>query len=180
MREKTIYKPSIYICSSNNHDRFALGHIGKKTLFVIGVNPSTASDISPDNTMTKTHRHSEILGFDGYVMFNLSSQRSTKPVHLDERSDRFSAIENIGVIRSILKRQQNIHMLAAWGETIMNRPYLFDNLKEICNQLKPLKVSWYHLGPLTRTGHPRHLSRTAYSLRLIPFHIEGYIERWRN
>ena len=51
------YKIDVYEIDENNLNRFALGRLSRKTLFVFGVNPSTADDKSPDRTIRK------VMGF---------------------------------------------------------------------------------------------------------------------
>lgn len=42
------YKIDIYEKDKDNLFRFALGSLSERTLFVFGVNPSTANDQTPD------------------------------------------------------------------------------------------------------------------------------------
>ncbi|MBT8287329.1 MAG: DUF1643 domain-containing protein [Bacteroidia bacterium] len=171
------YNPSIYIASSSNICRYALGVEGNNPLIVIGVNPSTADDKIPDRTMTKVMNHARILGFDGFIMFNLYPQRATCPDDLQEKPNMKFIEKNTEVIKLVFRKYAGKTILAAWGQTIMMRPYLIDCLKEIEDILSPFEPKWGHLGTLTLNGHPRHPSRTSYACRLIEFNIHRYIKK---
>ena len=45
------YKIDIYEKDKDNLFRFALGSLSERTLFVFGINPSTANDQTPDMTI---------------------------------------------------------------------------------------------------------------------------------
>ena len=51
------YEIKIYLKDEENLNRFVLGNINKKPLFVIGLNPSTADENKPDPSF----RH--LMGF---------------------------------------------------------------------------------------------------------------------
>lgn len=48
-------------------------------LIIIALNPSTADEKLPDDTMKRVVPYMEINGFDGFVMLNLYPLRSTNP-----------------------------------------------------------------------------------------------------
>ncbi len=169
------YSPTIYIRNPDNSHRFALGIEGDKPLLVFGLNPSTASDTSPDRTMSKVMNHATLLGFNGFFMLNLYPQRATYPENLDREIDLESSDKNTAVILELAERFRPEFILAAWGQTILVRPYLIKCLHDIYSILPNLKNNWYSLGSLTKNGHPRHPSRTAYSCKLKPFDIETYL-----
>ena len=53
----------IYDHDHQNHYRYALGNTGKKTLFVFGVNPSTATDKISDPTIRNVKIFSKYFKF---------------------------------------------------------------------------------------------------------------------
>ena len=57
--------------------RFTLEQAGKKMLFVIGLNPSTADESRPDRTVNRIRGFAQGGGYDGFAVFNLSAERST-------------------------------------------------------------------------------------------------------
>ena len=63
-------------------NRFALVQEGQRTLFVIGLNPSTADSLTPDPTMKAVLRIAEYNHFDGFIMINLYPLRATEPSDL--------------------------------------------------------------------------------------------------
>ena len=71
----------------DNKTRYALIQEGQKTIFVIGLNPSTANESSPDPTMQFTMRIAEYNGYDGFIMLNLYPLRATKPKDLPKDID---------------------------------------------------------------------------------------------
>ena len=58
-----IYNPDIYHRNTNNSCRYALGISGKNPLFVVGLNPSTADDQKPDQTIKKVMGFAQRNGF---------------------------------------------------------------------------------------------------------------------
>ena len=66
----------------NKTERYALIQEGKRDIFIIGLNPSTADETKPDPTMRRTMQIAEFNGYDGFIMLNLYPQRSTKPKDL--------------------------------------------------------------------------------------------------
>lgn len=165
-----IYEPT----ATDPNFRFALGTEGSKTLFVIGLNPSTANDKEPDQTMRKVMGLACRYGCDSFIMFNLYSQRTTTPNNLHTSLDEKLHNENISQILTLLNKYNDISILAAWGETIKKRKYFKKCLSDIYNKTKNKKITWLKIGELTLSGHPRHPSRGAY-LKLTKLDIEKYL-----
>ena len=166
----TIYTPA----KTNKEFRFLLGNPGKKPLFVIGLNPSTADDKIPDHTLRKVMGYSDRNGFDSFVMMNLYAQRTPYPEELhDQVNDQLHA-ENVFHILSTLKEHNDISILAAWGETISERTFLKSCLADVFKKTQNKNITWLKIGNLTKTGHPRHPSRGAYQ-DLTKFDIQEYL-----
>jgi hypothetical protein len=85
----------IYEKNDDNSSRFLLGKSGKKKLFVIGLNPSTATDIKPDATITRVNKVAIQNGFDGFLMLNLYPLRATYPTDLPTLADVKLVQENV-------------------------------------------------------------------------------------
>ena len=64
------YDIKIYSNGPDNKSRFTLGTTGKNPLCVIGLNPSTADETTPDLTIKKVMIFAEQSGFDSFIMFN--------------------------------------------------------------------------------------------------------------
>jgi hypothetical protein len=164
----------VYETNSDNTARFALGDYETTPLVIFGVNCSTATDEKLDTTVTKVKRFSEIKGFDGWLMFNLYPQRATKPedMHLSMRIEWHQ--KNLAVIEKYLSQIKKSTIWAAWGQTIEAREYLQNCLADIVRTAAKFEPRWVHAGELTKSGHPRHPSRMAYSAKLFDFNVEEY------
>lgn len=156
---KIIYHPTEI---GDNDNRFALYQIaGKRKLYIIGLNPSTANKDHGDPTMKKVLGFVRHNGFDGYVMLNVYPQRATNPDDLHLTCDVTLHQKNLTVIKDLLSKEQYAEVLFAFGDNITKRDYLIPCLKDIYEVLKP------HIGHLafpitlqigepTKKGNPRH------------------------
>ncbi len=168
------YEVDIY--EADNNYRYVLGKNGSNPLFVLGVNPSTATNVKPDTTITKIKNFSEQKGFDGWVTLNLYPQRTTKPSNLHQDLKRNLHEQNIKEIVEIISRYQNPTIWAAWGNIITIRPYLKECLIDIQDSINRFNPNWIQVGEFTKKGHPRHPSRLPYNTNKSDFDIEKYIE----
>jgi len=169
-------KFDIYEENKQENLRFVLGTKGEKPLFVIGLNPSTATDIKSDTTISKINEFAKRNNFDSFLMLNLYPLRTPFPKELKE-FDQNIHIQNINQIKIIIKNYNEINILAAWGNNIFIKDYLLNCLFEINESLNNLKINWLQIGTLTKEGHPRHPSRVGY-INLEKFEIENYIKKW--
>ena len=169
------YTISVYKSTDDNTSRFVLGTEGKKPLCVLGLNPSTADEFEPDYTMKKVMGFGRRNGYDSFIMFNLYPLRSTDPKKLSIKCDNDLTLKNRAHILATLKNLNDVSLLAAWGETILEREYLFQCLKDIFFDLDYLKITWVKIGNLTASGHPRHPSRATYNNPLTKFDISSYL-----
>ena len=78
----------LYQSNETDTARFILGKNGKRKLFVVGLNPSTANRYRSDTTVAKVETVTINNSFDGFVMVNLYPLRSTDPNRLPEVADR--------------------------------------------------------------------------------------------
>lgn len=164
----------IYIHSSDNTARFALGSPAAKTLVVFGVNPSTATDTKFDRTIHRVENYSRTHGFDGWLMLNLYPQRTTNPKNLHETCDPKLHAENIAVISKALGDAGKYTLCAAWGGLVEDRKYLAACLMEIAAALG--EKSWHSIGLPTKRGHPRHPLYVRGSTPLEIFEMETYLK----
>ena len=169
------YEIDIYKNNSENTLRFLLGKKGKKPLFVIGLNPSTADESKPDTTTTKIMRFADLNNYDSFILLNLYPQRTRYPEKLDTSINYEYHRKNLQIISSDIQKYSEINILCAWGEDIMIRDYLKKCLRDIIEILKNSNVNWWQIGDFTKSGHPRHPSRAAYKLGLKRTNIENYI-----
>ena len=164
----------------NDQNRFVLGCSGSPTLFVLGINPSTANKEKSDATITKVANFSKQIGFNGFVMLNIYPQRATNPDELHPKVDSKLVAQNEITICSIIPKTRHPQIWAAWGDSIRKRDYLWDTLfnlaKKLEEQFHPI---WKHCGTPTKLGHPRHPSRLAYKEKFFEFKINDYLDKKR-
>lgn len=156
--------------------RFLLGVKGNKPLYVIGVNPSTADDRKPDRTISKVRGFESRYGYNGFVMLNLYAQRTPYPHTLHNELDLNLHEENMKHILSKIKSEQEVSILAAWGEPILVRSYLKEHLHDLVIKTDGFNIKWLKIGELTKSGHPRHPSRAPYAFGLTDFDIKSYLK----
>lgn len=164
----------IYRRSADNAARFVLGTVGWNPLVCVGVNPSTAEPGVADRTVSKLAGFASRNGFDSWVMLNLYPQRSTDPTGMHAVFDASLQAQNERHIAEFIGGRR-LQLLAAWGETIMTRPYLLQMLAGILSVADVSGCSWTSIGDLTKSGHPRHPSRARYAWPLLHFDVESYL-----
>ena len=152
-KSKLLYHPTQI---GNDEVRYALLQEGKRTLFVIGLNPSTADTSTPDPTMQSVLRIAEYNGFDGYIMLNLYPVRATQPYNLPKEIDNSIHECNLQTIRELLEGRSNVEVWLAFGANASRRDYLIPCLKDIIKVFEPYNPQWYYVNNLTKDGFPPH------------------------
>ena len=155
--------------------RYSLENIGNTMLFVIGVNPSTATDKKADSTTRKGIGFAEHNGFDGFAIMNLYPLRSKNPYALPPIMAEELYQRNLAEIKGVIGNRSNPVILLAFGNSINAAPYLKKCLKDIVAKLQPLFPKWKQIGNLTKRGNPRHPSRAAYALKLQDFDMSSFL-----
>ena len=133
----------IYQSTADDACRFALGRSGRRTLVVVGLNPSTATREKSDPTAAKVERVARAHGCDGFVLVNLCPVRVTDSRTLPATVDGKLLAANLRAIAEVVR--------AAVA---------------IAEHLQRLGPAWQHFGPLTVGGHPRHPAAAALRLDL--------------
>ena len=167
----------IYTTSPDNLSRFAIGVAGDKPLHVIGLNPSTATNLKSDTTISKIKTFSSLNGYDGFMVYNLYPKRSTDPDRLPQRINRSLLKKNLDIIHSHVCATVSRDIWLAWGQTISKRSYLLSCLVALKNNIDPLNPKWIILGEKTKGGHPRHPSRMSYKNSFNSFNLDEYINK---
>jgi len=116
-------------------------------LVVIGLNPSTATELTDDPTIRRCMGYARAWGHDGLVMLNLFAYRSTDPKALTRVEDPVGPDNDQWIERFSVGRR----VLAAWG----NHGWRYGRAKIVMNMLGKLLVQVHCLG-LTKSGHPKH------------------------
>lgn len=169
------YKPHCEKTGDAQGDyRFTLEQSGEKVLLVIGLNPSTANESTPDRTVAKVLKQAPTSGYDGFVMLNLSAQRATDPGNLARVNSEEMYRRNLDEIRKIARKYPKADVLAAFGNGIGYRKYLKDAFLDIYDILGKGR-SWLKIGSLTAWGNPRHPLYCRWEL--TDFEVEEYVGR---
>lgn len=159
--------------------RLLLRKEGSNPLIVIGLNPSTADESTPDATMRKimgfisTWNKSGIRDYDSFIMLNLYPQRETSPLELNKKSPAINEIihsRNMEMISTLLVNYPKVDLLLCYGDSIEIIPWMKKCRDEILKLLAQYpKVSLHCLGGLTSKKNPRHPCRLAYKTKLNQF-----------
>jgi len=167
----------VYRTSLNNSSRFVIGVSGDRPLHVVGLNPSTATNLKSDTTISKIKTFSSLNGYDGFMVYNLYPKRFTDPNRLPQRIDRNLLQKNVDIIHSCIRATPSRDIWLAWGQTISKRGYLLSCLVDLKNNIDSLEPKWIALGERTLGGHPRHPSRVSYKKSFNAFNLDGYINK---
>lgn len=168
-------------CISEANHRFALEQSGERMLFVIGLNPSTADEHKPDATMRSVLRFVNTCGYDGFVMMNLSSQRSTSPNNMAKELNEDMHKKNLEEITLLSNKYPRADILLAFGNNIKCRSYLNICFLDIYDILSK-HCTWLRIGGekgLTKQGHPRHPLYAKSQCGFVNFDIESYVNGCR-
>jgi len=171
-------KEWIYITNGDNTARYALGVKGEHPIVCVGVNPSTASPERLDPTIQSVQRIAAANGYDGWIMLNLTPQRSTNPDALFQKRDEVLYEKNLEVIRNILYKH-NPSIWVAWGTLHLSRDYLIDTMEEIYLISKTQDCSIDRYSPLTKEGHPRHPLYQGTNKTFHPFDLMKYLAKYK-
>ena len=146
------------IYEGDEEKRFLLGNKGRKKLFVVGLNPSTANQSKSDRTINRVKTVLKGKEFDGFVMTNLYPLRCSEPEKLPRSPDERLVAENLGKVFNFVEKEESPVFWAAWGVGIEERCYFTYTLEKFVERAAGIDVRWLHFGPLTTKGHPRHAS----------------------
>lgn len=172
--KKNIKWENIHMIGDDKEYRYILQNEGNNPLMVIGVNPSTANESTPDATMRKVMGFAEYNGFDSFIMVNLYPQRTTDPNRLDKIADFELNGRNCNFIKEALSKMGRFPtVLCAWGNLIKKRRYLGTCLTTIVEAIASLQPQYKCINT-TNAGHPVHPLYQKYC-RLKQFDILDYI-----
>jgi serine/threonine protein phosphatase 1 len=168
-------KPVYEIYESDENNRYLLGDKGKNTLFIIGLNPSVATNEKSDKTMNRVKGFAK--DFDSFIMLNLYPVVTPSPAELPANGeyDEVAFAKNLAEIKKIVP--ENATILAAWGNNIDYRSYLKKSFYEIYKQLEHKNCKWIKIGELTKRGNPRHPLYARNDWGLHEFDVKNKIEK---
>ena len=116
----------------------------KNFMAVIGLNPSTATELEDDPTVNRCWKLAKREGFDAFCMLNIFALRSTDPQQLYKSADPIGAENDRWIIE--VTQQADI-VVAAWGVHGAFQ-YRGRDVRQMILDLKCLGI--------TKHGHPRH------------------------
>lgn len=168
--------------SADERQRYALWRtwgppgVWLSLLAVVGLNPSTATHEVSDPTVTRVTKRAGQLGFDGLVMLNLFSVRSTDPRGIledegwsgGELHDQVlvDAVSNAGLV------------LAAWGGPYQPRKLgrlVEERARKVAAMLGEHRT--LHALAVMKSGAPRHPLYLSYDLQPKPWSPTGELSR---
>ena len=163
----------VYHSDEDDQWRYTLGRAGKRPLFAIGLNPSTATAEKSDPTVTRVAEVARRNGYDGFTMLNLCPIRATDYTALSSKVNKVAFERNLQVIEQLVAGQPEPVLWAAWGEPVVYHGFFLKARDELYRRLKPHQPTWLRYGELTASGHPRHPSRLSYAWSFADHDIEG-------
>jgi hypothetical protein len=122
----------------------------------VGLNPSTADEMSDDPTLTRCINFAKSWGYGGVCMANLFAFRATEPSDMKASDDPIGT-ENNTWLKKLAKDAALV--VAAWGN---DGSYL-----ERSEQVKKLLPNLYCL-KLNKSGEPAHPLYQAAKLKPVP------------
>jgi hypothetical protein len=173
------YDITEYFINEDNSVRYVLGKYNRDPLIVFGINPSKASAEKNDTTISIVENIAKMRGKDGYIMLNIY------PVRATELDDNFPKVEDEVLVEQNLRYiseriKQGDEVIAAWGTHICDHDYFLKSLIRINEVIKEKSAKWICLKK-TKSGHPHHPTRLAYSeMKFTLFDMEEYIEGIRS
>ncbi|MCH2488566.1 MAG: DUF1643 domain-containing protein [Flavobacteriales bacterium] len=159
------------ICHPENDPniRYVLGKKGINNLLVICLNPSTATGVKHDGTTDNVEKIAAVNGYDGWVLFNLSPQRTPFPHLLDILPNEEYLSKNRDKLEAfILDPDWAIkNVWLAWGNNIMSKTYLKEQAHLILCSLRNHSLVFWHI-KYTQKGHPYHPSKQSINRFIGP------------
>ena len=156
----------IYENTVDNSHRFLLGEKGNRMLACLGLNPSTAEPEKLDRTLESVRRIARHNKFDGWLMWNISSQRATDPGGLAEHPDYDMHAKNLAHILCSVSDHNIAHAWLAFGNNILVRDYMPILLEDILTVLRPFDLK-YKMLSMTQKGFPRHPLYVSGNSKLV-------------
>lgn len=121
-----------------------------RTLAMICLNPSKATAVTSDPTVTRQVKRAQMLGFGRFVMLNLFAFRSTDPAGLLTVEDPIGPDND----DHIIEEAENADLvICAWGSA---SPLVPDRAKRVLSLLADVGVKPHYLRMSDKTNQPNH------------------------
>ena len=131
----------------------------RASLLFILLNPSTATELANDPTVSRCQARANMLGYQSFRVCNLFAYRTKDPKIMKRCADPIGPHNDLIIHESILWATQ---IICAWGchGTYLNRA------QEIHNMIVKSQVEFFHLG-LTKANQPRHPLYLSYAQKPV-------------
>jgi hypothetical protein len=180
-----IYSPDAPSCeeAQKSRHRYALWRIwepDRKPLVVIGLNPSTATELVLDNTCRRDIQYARDWGYGGLIKLNLFSFRATDPSVMRSWYEAMNSVEartstiNDAHLQWFCDPERAGLILCAWG----SHGSLFRRSDVVRGMLTSQGCSLFALA-LTKGGEPRHTLYLRSDLKPVPYNLRSYPEEGR-
>jgi len=120
------------------------------------LNPSTADAPQDDPTIRRCRSFANRVGCSRLEIVNLFAWRATRPAELPEDADEAAGPLNDAILADACGRADVV--IVGWGasvDTLQQRP-LRKRAQLTIARLPDFTSRLFHLGALTKDGHPRH------------------------
>ncbi len=134
--------------------RYVLGNLSSKNLYVILLNPSTASDTKHDPTSSFIKKIAFENGYNGWIILNLTPLRSAKPHLLPHAIDNDLFERNLQIYNKYIPEKSDVWL--GYGDKSESRSYLQQSRKAILATLLNKKCTLYYCYGLSKMGNPYH------------------------
>jgi len=124
----------------------------------VGLNPSTADEVSDDPTMRRCRQFATDWGYGGFIMTNLFAFRATRPHDLKSATEPIGTDNDLWLIRAAGEAEA---VVFAWG---VHGVYLGRDAAVV----KQIGRRGHCIG-VTKHGLPAHPLYLRKDLRLLPF-----------
>lgn len=150
------------LCRTWRYALWRIWDVTKRPLLVVGLNPSTASELADDPTITRCCIRAHTLGHGGLLMGNLFAYRATDPQKMKKAADPVGPKTNGWLIRMA---DDAALILCAWGAHGRYRNRDLEVRRRLDDAGK--RPLWC-LGQ-TKGGQPRHPLYLSYATPLEPY-----------
>lgn len=140
-------------------------HREGRTAALIGVNPSTASDLVDDATVVKLYGFADQLGIARWIVGNPFAFRATDVRNLADAADPIGP-DNDRHLEQIL-RDADLHIVA-WGPVTKLPARLRERWREVVAIAARVGCPLHALAT-AQCGHPKHPLRLGYECRPTPW-----------
>jgi len=164
MRKLELNIPKGAIFSDDRKYRYSLWRIwspNKPLLMTIGLNPSVASEISDDPTITRLQSRAYKAGYGGLLMANLYAYISTNPYALLKGGDFIGEYTDY-YLRQMIEMSDK--QLCGWGS--------FNPVKYRASIILRMIKEPYCLG-VNADGQPKHPLYVGYDMPMIKYFVRG-------